>query len=1115
MSKENKKDIEIKESQNDGSKPAKKKKRRNKKLRVALRITLLIIFVALIIVGGSVAGMVIGIVKSAPEIDPTNVLTTLSESSVIVDESGNVVEQIHDPNENREIIKLSDVPKYLRYAFISIEDQRFEDHFGIDIQRIMGSLLHNFKVGDPTAQGASTITQQLVKNLYLTNEKSWERKIKEMYLSIQVERKLSKDQILENYLNTIPLGQSSYGVQTAAHTYFSKDVSELTLAESALLAGAAKSTVYYAPFNRYNLDDLADIPEEDIVGYVYIGSVQYACVYNQNAIDRQHVILNKMLELDHITQEEYDAAMAEDMRVALNPGQTKVEGISSTPMDYVKEKVVEDLMSAQNMSYEDAENYLYRGGLTITTTIDVNMQKSLEDSYSNFSTLFLGAEPTGDNPFAQNWKYFKWSGGEGTGMLDSALNILNDNGQLIYYAKDNIMDAENSVYLNADEYHFDESGNLVINSKKFDIYGSSVDIVDAYTVDEKLNFVSHNIGALNIGNNSEVLEQKGTKGTFKIPKNYVDKNTEMFVVGSDGVLRIPEGYFFFQEKGTVQPQSATVIMDYKTGKIKAMIGGRNIEGSKTFNRATDATRQPGSTIKPLSVYLPALNMGYSAAYVIDDLPRYDENGKRWPKNWYEYKDIKYWGLQTLRKSVEQSINTNAVTMLETIGTDVSMDSLAKLGLIDLNNPENDSFISPAENPAYNDVNLASLALGGLTKGFTPLGMTAAYGAIANDGVYIEPISYTKVINTKGETILEKIPETHVVVSPEVASLMKDILRTTVSVGLSYRAKLPAEMGIEVAGKTGTTQSSGDFWFVGFSPYYVGGIWVGYDNVQMKLSGSIDSGSNARLWSAIMTPIHQGLSPAKIERNPNLIPVQVCSQSGKLPTELCTHDQRGSQVITEYFVPGTQPTETCDVHVKVEVCTASNMLKSPFCPGNLIEERVFIKRDPLYDPELKSDNYEAKKLYQQVLEDKVTFSLEELKQIYVGQVEFDGNGQVSSVLGVPVANLAFSGLLTADYQYQVPTKTCTYHTKWHYDQWVDGGQNPDGQENGNENGNNEDGDSLEDIINNIIDNTGNGNGNNGNGNNNNNGNGNNNNNGNGGGNNNSGSALDDIIESIEN
>ncbi len=1102
MSKENKKDIEIIESKNDGTKPTKKKRRRNKKARVVLRIVLLIMFVAIIIVGGSVAGMVIGIVKSAPEIDPTNVLNTLSESSVIVDEAGNIIEQIHDPNENRDIVKLNDIPKHLQNAFISIEDQRFEKHFGIDIRRIMGSLVHNVRVGDPTAQGASTITQQLVKNLYLTTDKLWERKIQEMYLAIKVERILSKDQILENYLNTIPLGQSSYGVQTAAHTYFSKDVSELTLAESALLAGAAKSTVFYAPFNRYNLDNLADIPEQDIVGYVYIGSVQYACVYNQNAIDRQHVILNKMLELENITQEEYDAAMAEDMRVALNPGQTKVEGISSTPMDYVKEKVAEDLMKAQNMSYEEAENYIYKGGLTITTTLDVNMQKSLEDSYANFSTLFLGAEPSGDKPIAQDWRYFKWSGGEGTGMLDSALNILNENGQLIYYAKDNIMDAENSIYLNADEYNYDDNGNLVMYSKKFDIYTSTIDIVDAYTVDDKLNFVSHQVGALNIGNNYEVLEQKGTKGTIRIPKNYIDKNPEMFQIGSDNVLRIPEGYFFFQEKGVVQPQSSTVIMDYRTGKIKAMIGGRNIEGSKTFNRAVDATRQPGSTIKPLSVYLAALDMGYSAAYVLDDLPRYKEGtNDRWPKNWYEYKDIKYWGKQTLRKSIEQSINTNAVTMLETIGTDAAINSLAKLGLIDLNNPENDTFVSPSENTAYNDVNLASLALGGLTKGFTPLGMTAAYGAIANDGVYIEPIAYTKVTNSKGETILEKIPETHVVVSPEVASLMKDILRTTVNPGLSYKAKLPAELGIEVAGKTGTTQSNGDFWFVGFSPYYVGGIWVGNDNVQMKLSG--DSGNNARLWSAIMTPIHQGLPPATIERNPNLIPVQVCSQSGKLPTELCKLDPRGSQVITEYFVPGTQPTETCDAHVKVEVCTASNMLKSPFCPGNLVEERVFITRDPLYDPEAKTDNYEAKKLYQQVLEDKITFNLEELKQIYVGQVEFDENGQVKSVMGVPVADLVFTGLLTADYQYQVPTKTCTYHTQWHYDQWLNNEQNNDDQnDDTDDNDNNDqepvDGDSLNDIINNIIEDMGN-----------------NNNNGNRNGNNNNGSSLDDIIESIEN
>ena len=196
MSKENKKDIEIVESKDEVKKPSRKKRRRKKKIIIALKITLLVAFAAIIIVGGSLAGMVIGIVKSAPEIDPANLQNTLSESSVIVDEAGNFIEQIHDPNENREIIKLSSIPKNVQNAFIAIEDHRFESHFGIDIRRIMGSLLHNVKVGDPTAQGASTITQQLVKNIYLTNEKSWERKIKEIYLSIQVERKIRFSRII-------------------------------------------------------------------------------------------------------------------------------------------------------------------------------------------------------------------------------------------------------------------------------------------------------------------------------------------------------------------------------------------------------------------------------------------------------------------------------------------------------------------------------------------------------------------------------------------------------------------------------------------------------------------------------------------------------------------------------------------------------------------------------------------------------------------------------------------------------------------------------------------------------------------------------------------------------
>jgi penicillin-binding protein 1A len=377
------------------------------------------------------------------------------------------------------------------------------------------------------------------------------------------------------------------------------------------------------------------------------------------------------------------------------------------------------------------------------------------------------------------------------------------------------------------------------------------------------------------------------------------------------------------------------------------------------------------------------------------------------------------------------------------------------------NPNNDTFVSPQEDPYYNDVNLASLALGGLTKGFSPLAMTAAYGTIANDGIYVEPIIYTKVVNSKGETILEKIPETHVAVNPEVASLMKDILKTTVTQGLSYRARLPREFGIDAAGKTGTTQANGDFWFVGFTPYYVGGIWVGNDNVQMKLSG--DSGNNARLWSAIMTPIHEGLEPATFTRSPNLIPISVCAQSGKLPGDLCAHDQRGSQIITEYFIPGTQPTETCDVHVKAEVCNISLMLKSHNCPGNVVEDRVFVVRDPLYDPYQKESNYEAIKLYHQILEDSITFSMEELKQIYAGQMSTDENGRITHVLGIEVENLRVEGMLTEDFKYQLPTRTCYQHTKLDYDRWL--------REEGNQNGDEDSEDDqslLDDIINGIID-----------------------------------------------
>ncbi len=192
--------------------------------------------------------------------------------------------------------------------------------------------------------------------------------------------------------------------------------------------------------------------------------------------------------------------------------------------------------------------------------------------------------------------------------------------------------------------------------------------------------------------------------------------------------------FYRHEDGIVQPQSAAVIMDYGSGEIKALVGGRDVEGARILNRATSSPpRQPGSTIKPLAAYLPALDNGFTAASPIDDIPFYNNKGEAWPSNWYTgYKG----GIHTLRKSVEQSVNVNSVKAVEAIGVNTSMEYLSRMGIINRDNPSKDNFITSAENSVNNDENLSALGLGGMTRGLTPLEVTAAYGSIANGGVII-------------------------------------------------------------------------------------------------------------------------------------------------------------------------------------------------------------------------------------------------------------------------------------------------------------------------------------------------------------------------------------------
>jgi len=578
--------------------------------------TFKIILLSLLFIGILFSGIigvgVVEIIKEAPEIDPTTIISSLNQTSTIYDLEGNLVEKIQ-AEELRTVVSINKMPKYLLDAFVAIEDERFYEHPGVDIKGIGAAMIDNIKSG--SLRGGSTITQQLVKNVYLTNDVSITRKVKEAYLALQVEKVLTKDQILEAYLNRNYFGQNAYGVQEAARTYFSKDVEDLTLAESAMLAGIVKSTSNYQPYYRVKPDEFD--PSKDFkVGEIEVLGEKYICVFNEKSVSRQRVVLQKMLELGKITQEQYDEAIKQDMKTSIKPEQKKITDITSYFTDMVKNDVVDKLMELKGYTLEQAQDLLYTGGLSIYSTIDLKMQRQLEDIYDNFLEILLGDTSGYRNPVLIDWS------------SNRSGDIVDSNGNIIFYKQSNLMTDDLNLILNSEEYSFD-NGNLIINSKKITPYEKHFDIADFYTIDEKKNLITHSVGSVMIDESKYKVE--GEK--VVIDKSYLESNQNFFEI-IDGNLILNNEYYYVQKDGIVQPQSATITIDYKTGYIKAVVGGRDVKGSRILNRATDSQRQPGSAIKPIAVYWPALNSDYTAASIIDDVPFYNSSGELWPKNWY-------------------------------------------------------------------------------------------------------------------------------------------------------------------------------------------------------------------------------------------------------------------------------------------------------------------------------------------------------------------------------------------------------------------------------------------------------------------------------------------------
>lgn len=635
---------------------------------------------------------------------------------------------------NRTWVKYEDIPKNLIHACIAIEDKRFEDHQGVDWVTTLKACVKMF-LGRGEA-GGSTITQQLVKNITGRDEVTVRRKLVEIFSALELEKKYTKKQIMELYLNVIALGENCEGVESASQVYFGKSVSELDLAECAALIGVTNNPSIYDPYIN------ADKNKE-----------------------RQVIILDQMLEQKYITQEQHDTAVAEELVLHNASGEASGdEDYYSYFEDQVINDVVRDLSEKTGYDQTIVRKMLMTGGYKIYSTLNPDVQAAVEEVYQNL---------------------------------------------------DNIPNTASSQQL----------------------------------------------------------------------------------------------------------QSGIVIIDNKTGDVVAVAGGvGEKQGSLILNRATQSYLSPGSTIKPVSVYAPALELGLiTPTTVMDDTPYSFTDARHWPKNF----DSIYRGLMNINEAVGLSINTIPVKLVAQMTPEYSFEfAKEKMGLSTLVS----SYVNAAGD-TFSDVDLAPLAMGGLTRGVTVKAMAQAYATFANEGVYREARTYTKVVDSDGKVVLDNTQQSHVAMKDMTAWYITYMLENTVESGTGTAAQIE---NMTVAGKTGTTTSDFDRWFAGYTPYYTGVVWCGYDDPEEVVLTDSSTNPAIVLWQKVMEQVHDGLPNKEFNKPTNVVECTVCRDSGLLMTDACREDPRGSRAVTVELSLYDVPTQNCDVHKEVEICGASGHVVNEYC-----------------------------------------------------------------------------------------------------------------------------------------------------------------------------------------
>lgn len=763
-----------------------KSKMQKKKAGVRFFKGLLVCCIILAIVGAAGAGLFFKkILKDTPQISPTDVKPS-GYSTTVYTQDGMELERFISSGSNRIYKSMPEIPVDLQHAFVAIEDERFYQHNGIDLQGIARAAVVGLTRGN-FSEGASTITQQLIKNNVFPNftkEKTFydrvERKLQEQFLAVEIEKQMPKDEILEAYMNTINLGQNTLGVQSASRRYFNKDVSELTLSEASVIAGITQNPGLYNPVTN-----------------------------PQDNAERRKKVLGDMMKQKYITKEAYDAALADPVyeRIQSTNVEAEVDSPYSYFIDELSKNVIEDLKTKKNYTDAQAYNAVYSGGLSIYATQDQGMQQICNEEF--------------DNP--DNYPALTEVG------VDYRLTITRGNGSVENYSTEMFADYIRNA--RGEEYPliFSDNDQAVAAVEEFK---STLGIQEGDTIVEKLGL-------------------------------------------------------------SLQPQASVVIMDQKTGYVKAMVGGRGAkDGSLSLNRATDTYRQPGSCFKILSTYAPAIDAaGRTLATVLKDEPFNYDNGKP-VKNWYPG----YKGNVTIRKAIEQSMNIIAVKTLTEITPQLGFNYLKNFGFTTLEDGTN------PDKPGFSDIQQAT-ALGGITNGVENIEMTAAYAAIANNGTYIKPVLYTKILDHDGNVLLDNTPETHPVIQETTAALLTNAMIDVVTKGTGTKAKLS---NMPVSGKTGTTSDNKDIWFSAYTPYLTCSVWGGYDT--NKDLNEHDTSWHLVLWHNIMERIHAGLPTVEFTLPPTIEQKSICPTSGLLAVaDVCP-------AYTEVFAAGTAPTQTCTTHV---------------------------------------------------------------------------------------------------------------------------------------------------------------------------------------------------------